>query len=74
MIDGTEEKELFKRVGMDKIGYEGFIPTILNGGQVYYIAIFPSDPKTIYTIRFVSWFGHIQMDYQRILNPKLAKG
>ena len=67
----SKEEEIFKRIGMEKIGYEGYEPNMMNGGTVWYMAKFPNEDY-IYTISFISWFGHIRMDYMRLLNPKTS--
>jgi hypothetical protein len=68
-----QENELFSRIGMVKVGYEGFVPTLLTGGEVWYIACFPHLPNQVYTIRFESWFGNIALTYQKWVNPNSVK-
>lgn len=66
-----EESNIFSRLGMVKQGYEGFEPTLLTGGKVWYIAYFPQTPNELHTLAFESWFGNIRQTYQRFLNPKI---
>jgi hypothetical protein len=66
-----KEKELFDRIGMIKVGYEGFVPDTIFGGEVWYIASFPDKLDEKYTISFVSWFGEIRLYAMRWLNPKV---
>lgn len=67
----SREAELFRRIGMLKIGYEGFQPTLITGGEVWYLGAFLHDTTEIYTICFESWFGQINLTYQRFLNRKM---
>lgn len=68
----SKEKELFERVGMEKIGYEGYNPNPFNGGEVWYIGKFPNE-NVYYTLRFTSWFGHIKLSYMNNITPVLAQ-
>ena len=67
----ANEEALFKRLGMEKVGFEGVEPKFFTGGAVWYVAKFPGQ-EYLYTISFESWWGTIRQTSERIINPKLA--